>query len=171
IVPCMRRRTAADWIDTPVNSLDCGDSRYARWPSNCKLPASVSPRNATSRQSRRAVLARLVLWKRGGWGGAPQEHGGAQAQPKDQVGVRGLSCHRLLLDRLRVKASHGDRVVSASACESLSASRITSAGTHAGNARRRERCAPLGVCSFQPLASCTFRKRGASFTSAGHNRR
>ena len=60
--------------------------------------------------------------------------------------------HRLLFDRFAPSPGHGDRTCSASAIESWSACRMTSAGTHSGKGMRRDRCAPVGVCSLQTLA-------------------
>jgi len=60
-----------------------------------------------------------------------------------------------------------DRSRSASNVDSVSASFITSLGTHFGKGTRRDTCAPRFVCSSQTFASRSFAKRGASLTRAG----
>jgi hypothetical protein len=70
-----------------------------------------------------------------------------------------------------LSTGHWERMLSASETDNPAACLMTSAGTQAGKGACRERCAPLGVCSFHTFASCSFRKRRASLTSAGHSRR
>jgi hypothetical protein len=83
----------------------------------------------------------------------------------------GILLHRPSFVRFPPSTGHGDRICSASAIDRRFACLITSLGTHSGKGIRPDRCAPVGVCSFQTLASCSFRNREASFTTAGHNRR
>jgi len=60
---------------------------------------------------------------------------------------------RLPFVRFPPSTSHGDKICSASAIDSCSACLMTSLGTHSGKGICRDRCAPVGVCSFQTLAS------------------
>src|SRR4029077_18525316 len=68
-------------------------------------------------------------------------------------------------------ASQGERIFSASATESASASFITSDGIQLGKCCRLDWCVPLEVCSSHTLASCSLRNREASLINAGHRRR
>src|SRR5256885_9381037 len=68
-------------------------------------------------------------------------------------------------------ASHGERIFSASATESASASFMISAGTQFGKGSCFDWCVPLRVCSSHTLASCSLRNREASLINAGQRRR
>jgi hypothetical protein len=62
-------------------------------------------------------------------------------------------------------------MLSASVTDIALASFMTSDGTEVGKRACFDWCAPLAVCSFHTLASCSSRSREASLTNAGQRRR
>jgi hypothetical protein len=62
-------------------------------------------------------------------------------------------------------------MLSASVTDIALASFMTSDGTQVGKRACFDWCAPLAVCSFHTLASCSSRSREASLTNAGQRRR
>ena len=73
--------------------------------------------------------------------------------------------------RLPTSASHGEKMLSASATERAFASFMTSDVTQIGKRSRLDWWAPLAVCSSHTLASCSSRNREPSLTNAAHRRR
>ena len=72
-----------------------------------------------------------------------------------------------LAQALLVNSSQCERMLSASATDIALASFMTSDGTQVGKRFCFDWCAPLAVCSFHTLASCSSRNREASLTNAG----